>query len=231
VATNQTFLRVGFYVGRNANSQGTFTQAGGVVNVSNGLYLADGNNAKGSYAISGGTLNVAGELRVAPSTVDVGNSTTLTGNTAIFSIVSHVAPAITVNSLVADTGGSTLNFSINSANGTTPLNVVAGTVGGVAYDGVAHLSTATQVDVDNVGGTFTPAAGSSYTLLTAGSITALPTLVLDGDAFDAAALSIVNNGDGTQSLVASLAPVPEPGSLAAMALGGLMMVRRRRRRR
>lgn len=228
--TQTATLRVGFYVGRNANSQGTFVQSGGVVNVSNGLYLADGNNAKGSYTISGGTLNLAGELRVAPSTVDVGNATTLTGNSATFSIVGHAAPAITANSLVADTGGSTLNFSIDSSTGTTPLNVVAGTVGGVAYDGIAHLATATQVDVDNVSG-FTPGAGSRYTLLTAASISALPTLVLDGDAFDTSALSIVTNGDGTQSLVASFAAVPEPGSLAALALGGLALAGRRRRRR
>jgi hypothetical protein len=137
-------------------------------------------------------------------------------------------PTINANSLVADTGGSTLNFSINSAAGATLLNITPGTVGGIAFDGIAHLSTSTLIDVDNVGG-FTPDPSAIFTLLTATSITALPTLVADGDAFDADQLSIVNNPDGSQSLVIGPA-VPEPGSLAAMLLGTLAITRRRRKR-
>lgn len=224
-SNNTNTAHIGFYVGRLAGSTGNMTQSGGTVSISNGLYLADGNNAKGTYTASGGILTIAGEMRVAPSADE--NAVTLTGNSATFSIVGNSMPTINANSLVADSAGSTLNFSIDSAAGATLLNITPGTIGGVAFDGIAHLSTSTLVDVDNISG-FTPGSGT-FTLLTATSITALPTLVADGDAFDADQLSIVNNPDGSQSLVIGPA-VPEPGSLAAMLLGTLALTSRRRKR-
>lgn len=215
-----------FFVARNRGATGSFTQSGmAAVTISGGLYIGTGNANNGSYIVSGGTLNLSGPMFVG-SSVNDGNQT-ITGNTGLFSIVGNSAPTITANELMADTAGSTLNFSIGSDTGATLLNLVAGTVETASYPGNAIFSSATNIDVDNIGG-YLPAMGQSYTLLTAaGGINTLPTLVNDGDAFDNATLSIVSNPDGSSSLVVTTF-VPEPGSIGLLALAGLAGLRRRK---
>lgn len=230
--------RDAFFVGRNgpsgsdnaaAGATGSFTQTGGAVSIANGLYIANNSKTTGSYTISGGTLTIDGEIKVGASTNSTGN-TAVTNNVGSFSIIGNDAQNIIANKLTANTANSTLGFTIDSAAGTTLLDLVPGTVdnaaGNLSYDGSANLSTATLLDLD-AGNGFVPTAGETFTLLTATSINAIPTLVPDS-AFDDATLSIVTNPDSTQSLLATVATVPEPAVLATLSMGGLLLRRRRR---
>jgi hypothetical protein len=209
--------------------QGTFSQSGtAVVNIANGLYIANQSNTKGTYTISGGKLTITGDLSVAAAFgAGVGTAalttTAATNNPGTFQVNGNAASTITANHMTANTANSTLAFGISSSAGTSLISLTAGD----GFDGSAQLSASTLVDLDPLAG-FTPAPGDVYTLITATSISALPTLTLDGDAFDNSSLSIITNTDGTQSLIDTIPSVPEPTTLSLLALTSLTTLRRRK---
>ncbi|HZZ43008.1 MAG TPA: dockerin type I domain-containing protein [Tepidisphaeraceae bacterium] len=187
--------------------QGTFSQSGSsTVSISNGLYIANQSNTKGSYTISGGSLTVAGDISVASamgSGVGIAAPVAATNNTGLFQVNGNSASTITANHMTANTPTSTLGFGIASSAGSSLISLSAAN----GFDGSAQLSSSTLVDIDPLAG-FAPSHGSVFTLITATSISALPTLTLDGDAFDNSSLSIINNPNGTQSLIDTINPLP-----------------------
>lgn len=223
--------RDAFFVGRNGNgtgnpgASGTFIQSGSaLVSIANGLYIANGTGTTGSYTISGGTLSIAGEIKVGASTNSAGAS--VTGNTGSFTIVGHDALTITANRLTANTANSTLGFTISSIAGTSLLDLASGD----GLDGSAILSPSTKIDLTSANG-FAPTTGDSFELLRAATFTgisssSLPSLTTDA-AFADATLSIVNNSDNTESLVATI-NVPEPAGSCTIAIAGFLAARRRR---
>lgn len=208
---------------------GTFTQSGTAsVSLSNGMYIANQSNTTGTYTISGGSLTVAGDISVGAAMgagVFTAAPVAATNNAGRFEVDGNAAATITANHMTANTANSTLAFGIGSSAGTSLIDLTAGD----NFDGSAQLSTSTLVDIDPMSG-FVPNPGDIYTLLTATSISAVPTLVLDSDAFDNSALSIINNVDGTQSLIDTVNAVPEPTSASLLALAGALSSRRRRAR-
>ncbi|HEY1685015.1 MAG TPA: PEP-CTERM sorting domain-containing protein [Tepidisphaeraceae bacterium] len=212
-------------------AQGTFTQSGtAVVSLSNGMYIANQSNTTGTYTISGGSLTVAGDISVGAAMgagVFTAAPVAASNNAGRFEVDGNAAATITANHMDASTANSTLAFDIGSSAGTSLIDLTPAVVGGVSYDGSAQLSTSTLVDIDPVGG-FVPSPGDVYTLITAPVISGIPTLMMDGDAFDNSALSIITNTDGTESLIDTVSAVPEPTSLALVGLVSALSLRRRR---
>ncbi len=233
---NQNSLgRDAFYLGQTntgatTGGTGTFTQSGTAsVSIANGLYIANQSFTSGAYTISGGTLTIAGDLSVGAATgagVQAAAPAAATNNVGLFQIVGHSAATITANHITANTSNSTIGYTIDSSSGPTLLSLTAATVGGVSYDGSAQLGGG-FIDIDPANA-FTPAPGDVYELIRAVSIPNLPTLVVDGDAFDTSTLSIRDNGNGTFSLIDTV-PVPEPTGLALIALPAMMIALKRRR--
>lgn len=216
-----------------AGGQGTFTQSGtAAVTAANGLYIADQTNTSGIYTVNGGHLAVTGTISVGASMgagVGTAAAVAATNNVGRFQVNSDAASTATITgtNLMADTANSTLGFGISAADGTTPI----------ALTGAATVTGSTLVDIDPLSG-FTPITGEVFVLATAASFTngtsAVPTLVMDGDAFDHSTLSIVPNplpGGTGLALIDTIGAVPEPASLSLLALPAIMLVRRRGNRR
>jgi hypothetical protein len=230
-ANGSALGRDAFYLGQAGNGFGTFTQSGtAAVSIANGLYIANATNSSGTYSISGGALTIAGDLSVGAATgagIGTAAPVSATSNPGRFQIVGNAAATITANHITTNTANSTLGFTINSTAGTSLLSLTAATVGGVSYDGSAQLGGG-FIDIDP-GNAFTPSPGDVYELIRAVTIPNLPTLVLDGDAFDSSTLSIRDNGDSTFSLMDTM-PVPEPTSVMLMTLPAMIIALKRRRR-
>jgi len=120
-----------------------------------------------------------------------------------------------------------------SESGTATLFIeIAGITVGDDYDrfaisGVANL--AGTLDIDLLG--FTPLSTDIFTILTSGSSlsgvfsNAVGTVTtVEGHTFN---VSYNSNGTGSSVVLSNFVAVPEPGSLALLVIGGVLMFRRR----
>jgi hypothetical protein len=212
------------------------------------IFLGDLDNSHGTMKVSGGSISLRGNLNVGAalaSNAPPDNTRINTQGQAAHAdgtfIVSGDGSEITVggNFLAnpgdktrppADANLSNLVFEIFSSAGTSLIDV----------DGAADLDGA-LIDLDLMGG-YTPTLDQEFVLLTAlagiGGDTGFGTTKSNGstgEAFTLAAedaanwiLSVRSNGGLSESLVASY--VPEPSSLALLAVSAAALLLRSRKR-
>ncbi|HEX8524734.1 MAG TPA: PEP-CTERM sorting domain-containing protein [Tepidisphaeraceae bacterium] len=196
---------------------GFFNQTGGAVSVQNNLRMGDFDDSNGVYKISGGTLTVGQSLNVGAALAsnapaddvrapDAGQALNASGTF----IVRGSSASINVGNLRANpadrvrTGPantSNFGFEILSAAGTSTINVAQK----ADMDGAV-------VDVDFDG--YTPTAGQTFNLITAGSFGAVGTgstnsngssgtgIVQHAEDVGQVALAVLPNGTTSQSLKA-----------------------------
>lgn len=212
---------------------GLFTQNGGTVNVATNVFLGDFDAGRGSFVHNGGVLNVtrnfsvggalASNAPVAPTgtqgqSVDADGVFTVHGSAGSIHIGGNLLANAGDNTRTGGGGehnNSTLVFDFLDLTGTTLIDV----------DGLADL-TGAVIDINELNG-FAMSASQTFKLLNATSVSNDFTLA----AADLGRYSVFVGADaqlGGQTLYAKLAVAPEPASLAAVGLAGLLLGRRRR---
>jgi autotransporter-associated beta strand protein len=203
---------------------------GGVVNIAKtgaGRWVLTGNNTyTGTTTVSAGTLLING-ANSGGGAVSVAAGATLGGTGSI-------TGALTVNGTVAPGAGAgalTVTGAATFNGGSTALFEIGGTSAGqfdeLNLSGILNAGGTLSVALING---FVPAVGNSFDILdfasAAGSFSlSLPNLGA-GKAWNTSTLLT----NGTISVAAALAAVPEPAS-AALALGAILALRTRRGRR
>ena len=218
-----------------SSSTGILTMDAGTVTANN-IVLADGANSTGILNLNGGTL-IAGAISQGGGNAQFNwSGGTLTVGTLGFSLTQDVAGTVfapgqspgltTIAGDYALTAGS-LEIEMN---GTEQGDLDGDDIG---YDFVDISGTATldsTLQILLLDG-FLPATWGAFDVLTATSITLGDGFLLEQPVgfwphfFEA---TVVPGGNG--EILRLTAAVPEPGTLALLALGGIGALRRRRRR-
>ena len=227
------------FVGRNGNAgpaDGTFNQSGGTVTSAGDSFVGDFNGSTGTYNLTGGTYNATGDagiLRIAnfdnaTGSVNVSGGTLnatrvqvavsmnsndgeTTSNVGSFTVTGSTADINVSEFFIADTDRATLGFTVDDA-GISTIDVASS----------AFIMQA-MVDMGLTDGA-SPMMGDTFDLLTAATIDGTPTLFAED--MDDWSLAIVSGGRG-QTLQATFTAIPEPASLALLAVGGLLLSTRR----
>ena len=183
------------------------------------LALGGGNTTTGPMVVTAGTLLVNGDHSAATGNVTVNSNATL-GGTGI------VGGATTINGKLSagnSPGTLTFNASLTLANGSTAIFEAGDLVN------VGGALTLTDNWTLALGVGFVD--GGSVTLFNYGSLTASPDLV---PTFNITNLGFTPSGTlsltdtGSSIVLNGVHVIPEPASMALLAMGGLMMVKRRR---
>ena len=173
------------------------------------VILSGSNNSYvGTTTVTAGTLQVDGTLTSGGGTVTVSSGATLGGIGTIhraLSVAGHLAPGDSIGTLSVDSASF-------SSGGLFDVQLGAGTSSDI-------LAVLNNLNITNAGLTLSGAgSGSNYVIATYGSLT--------GSAFaSVSGLPTgygINYGTGTNSQI-SLVVIPEPASLALLAIGGLLI--------
>jgi hypothetical protein len=223
LSTNADFI----VAENNPAAVGLVNQTGGTVQVGGNLEVQ--RNGTGTYNLSGGILSVNGNID------GVDGTFTFTGGR----ITRSNAGVITYNGNLA-VGAQTAGFNLGTDK-TFDVNGVLSILSGVTFDvtgvtlpaqdlsvqtGGVHLG-----DVNTLVGTFGPLITDLPNLINTPGATHITEAQGEGGLFDANTQSVfwVQENAGSIDLRYSIAPVPEPGALSFIAIGGVTLLRRRRR--
>lgn len=190
------------------------------MNIAGTLSVASGGS---NVNVSGGTLNAA--------TLGLAGNYTQSGGIATFSQITGAGQAsITGGTMSLILGGSASQLDDLSVGGTGALDLqLGGYTQGVTYDlldvnDVASLGGTLEVDLVNG---FMPSIGDQFTVITAGGGVTGAFANLTSD--DPGLNYTVDYGPGNNLVRLTITSVPEPGGIAATALGGLLLLRRKAR--
>lgn len=231
-------VRIG---GGNASSDGTFTVSGGALNVSRGSNSAiDTGNPGGrpSLQTGGQDAGSVGLFEVSGGSVITRFGSHL-GSTGTFSVVGSGATSIAIGNNVNGDGvwlqraGGTLKAAID-AGGLTPILIddngddgadifaefEAGSLLDLSFDGIAPVAgTWTILELEN----------AAIEISGTGTVTGY-TLGLGLSGSTAAGWSFAVDNSGVNGLLtATFTEIPEPASLALLALGSLVVLGSRRK--
>lgn len=193
-----------------------------LIKSNSGKWTLSGNSTyTGATSVTGGTLQVDGSL-TGTTGVTVNAGTTLQGVGSItngVTIAGNLNPGNSIGQLTVGSASFVVTgVSPNFVYGKLNIEVGAGTSSDLlAVTGNLNITNADLT----LAGTF---SGQSYIIATYGSLT--------GAAFHAMpALPVgysIDYGTGVNSAITLVGAIPEPATLALLALGGLMMLPRRR---
>ena len=191
-----------------------------------GTLVAANDDALGSgqVVLDGGTLLVDAGTTV-DNAIDLGSAGTI-GGTGTFQTNIAAASGTTV-APGASAGLLTIDGGLTQATGSTLAMELGGTTRGSGYDALVitgQLDAAGTLDVTLIDG-FTPGLGDAFDLLDWGS--------LGSDRFASVNLPTLSNGLSwdTASLytTGTISVIPEPATVALLALGAVFLPKRRRR--
>ena len=219
-----------FYLGDDAGSDGTYTMKAGSLTVGDDMKI--GNEGPGKFYMLGGTLDVDDYIGISTKNSAVGLFEISGGSvTAGAELIVGDSNAATLR-IIGD-GATTIDCDIYQQLWTTDTGGTSeGTLeivlkgGGITTITCNSMELAGTLDVSLALG-FTPTPGD-YDLIVAA--------VSQTGTFDTVNLPPVGPGESwtvtypTGSEIVRLTYVPEPGTMALLALGGLAAVCRRRRR-
>ena len=198
----------------------------GTIQLNNGSidWANDGNN-QGNYSWGGTTTMIVGDGDLTVAAVADFNVTNWNqgGTTGTKTYV------INADGTLASARGGTHNWS-NGANYDTVMRVIGGTVNinGILQESQIIGDADDYVSFEAIGGTFTFNKGGADQFDDAGDVTGAfgDSFRLGGSLNSGNAALELTDGGATWTLTAI---VPEPGSLALLSLGGLLLGVRRRR--
>lgn len=227
-------------LGNYAGASGTINQTGGASHFTSNLFVGgnhqdnSASGGSGAYVISGGTFDTP---NTSPGTtggfgygdgmrsLEIGNH----GGSGLFKIVGNDA-TINVNRYAK----STLNLLTLGASGTLEYDIDDSTVSIITVAGAGAAANYKQnatlggvIDLNLING-YSPAYGTTYDLLSAGTIFDNGYTLAAGDA-GAWSLAITGTAGQGQLLQATYLVVPEPASLGLVMLGGAALLARKRK--
>jgi hypothetical protein len=210
---------------------GTVAQSGGTVAVGGDLNVRANPTQAGAYSLTGGTLSVDGAINTNGGVFTFGGGGRITRSDS--GIITYNGDLTVADKLAGFTLNNDKAFDVNGI-----LTVPAGMTfdvtgqslpagGGAVVTGSINLGS-----VDSIAGTFDPATTNVQGLANPAGATFISEFQGEGGLFNPNTQSVfwVQENDGQVDLRYSIA-VPEPTSLAFLAVGGLAHMGRRRGRR